>query len=1008
MKLHLDRNSLPSNAHRRLIEGLFFVALITTGCSSPSETVAPTPTDVILEVEIEEEESLSVIIDTDMGKDDILAIFFLLQRPEIQIRAISVSGVGQVSCDQGLRDLLGLLMLVGKENIPIACGNERPLQGQHAFPSSFGSYTEALKDLDLPDVEPNTGPTAPELLRSVIQSSPYKITLLTLGPLTNVAEALRSEPSLAGNISGIFVRGGLFDAPGNAPRNEFAELNIWVDPHAADIVLRSGAPITLVPLDVAYNAPRSELILIALQNSNIANSPVAVQNLFSSRLAATLLLDDSFYSFEQRLISVDTDGLRAGRFMFGQEGFIARVAVSIDPAKFETLILSTLSGETAKASSFDLEYGLVTESGSHSVLGKLVDESGLPIIDAPIQFELITLEGPGFYSAYSISGIVPTDANFGNLGYRVNVECNCSGPSNFSLNEASYVEGDSFVNLVENGDFSGGFESWNAWGSAIARTRAGDSPEERHLDVEATSEQVGYLNSFDFEVTPGASFTATFEARVSPTSIDSGSFVVIFLNDSAGISREYIPLEPASLSLKAEVSDENGSFQVDLPEDLEGQLLLKSTFAGTDTYFPAYSELAIDKAPESIPEIAKPVQKHRIGVRVIDGVGEFYDKETGLKFVPLGVNYVWFPEPSGITTLDWFRDDIYDSEQVARDFAALRERGYNTVRIFIDLCSDPENSPEGCLGDPYGGLNPDTLDKVVDVISVAKEEGIYLILTSNDAPYHGGYWQISDQGISEYFDDYRNHHYLTKSGVMAARIYWDDLMTGLIERGAEMEAVLGWQLLNEQWMFKFRPPLSLYAGEVNTANGKQYDLSDPEQKRSMVSDGVVFYISQLRDVILEHDPSALITMGFFAPQFPNPTSIGGEWYVDTEPLLESAQLDFFDFHAYLGEDISFAKIAENFGMVGYEEKPILLGEFGAFHFVYPSLRTAGRDAEQWIARSCELGFDGWLYWGYYSAPLFWDDSTWGFVDNDNYLMDLLSPKDLGEYCVGINVPTVGN
>ena len=108
-------------------------------------------------------------------------------------------------------------------------------------------------------------------------------------------------------------------------------------------------------------------------------------------------------------------------------------------------------------------------------------------------------------------------------------------------------------------------------------------------------------------------------------------------------------------------------------------------------------------------------------------------------------------------------------------------------------------------------------------------------------------------------------------------------MSGMQDRNAPFEVMLGWQLTNEFWLFKLKPPLDLTEGLVTSANGNTYDMADPEQKRQMVIDGTLYFMEEIVPIIHQYDPEGLTTMGFFSPQFPNETSIGGDWYVDTAP-----------------------------------------------------------------------------------------------------------------------------
>jgi len=385
--------------------------------------------------------------------------------------------------------------------------------------------------------------------------------------------------------------------------------------------------------------------------------------------------------------------------------------------------------------------------------------------------------------------------------------------------------------------------------------------------------------------------------------------------------------------------------------------------------------------------------EHRIGIRQVNGVGEFHDKQTDEKFTPRGVNYVFVPQGNNYTNLT-LKVGVYDPQRTRADFATLAKLGYNTVRVFLDHC----NRGPGCIGDVDNvGLNPEYLDNIADMMSAGREMGIYILFTSNDLPDQGGYAEEANTGSGATFAGYRNSYYLRPPAITATRRYWRDLLTGLTEREAAFDAVLGWQLLNEQWMFRHQPPLSLTSGIVETTTGS-YDLSNSDQKTQMVSDGIIYYIAQMKEEILMHDPTALVTMGFFVPEIAAP-----DWYVETASLLQKSELDFFDFHGYPG-GASLQKHAEYFGMLDYDAKPILLGEYGAFRHIYARIDSAARALTQWVVESCQYGFDGWLYWTYYPADASVGDRTWGFVDEENYLMDLFAPVNQPDPCLAVEIP----
>jgi hypothetical protein len=385
-------------------------------------------------------------------------------------------------------------------------------------------------------------------------------------------------------------------------------------------------------------------------------------------------------------------------------------------------------------------------------------------------------------------------------------------------------------------------------------------------------------------------------------------------------------------------------------------------------------------APSTAPE-------HIIGVRQVDGRGEFYDRVTGMTFVVRGANYVYVPHGGSYTT-QLLKVGVYDGARTRQDFKQLATKGFNTVRVFLDHCS----AGVGCIGDSDNeGLNAAYLDNITDMLTAAQEAGIFIQFTSNDLPDQGGYAEQANAASSDVFAGYRNSYYLTPGAVTATRRYWSDLLTGLRERSAATDHVLGWQLLNEQWMFLDQPPLSLTSGLVETTTGG-YDMSDPGQKRRMVSEGLIHYIAEVKAEILEDDPTALVTMGFFTPEIVAPG-----WYVETASLLAGADLDYFDFHAYPGFQ-PLGELVEAFGMVGYDAKPIVLGEYGAFRHVYPDLIPAARAITEWQAASCTHGFDGWIYWTYYPAADSVDDRTWGLTDEEGYMLDLLAPDTHPDPC----------
>jgi pyrimidine-specific ribonucleoside hydrolase len=193
------------------------------------------------------------VIDTDSQPDDWIAITWLLARNDATVRAITVSGSSTLGCDGSMRHVLRLLALAGKTGVPVACGRPTSAAADHLFPADWLPSTQALTDVGrLPEpVDAPSARPAVDVLRAAISTSPAPVVLVALGPLTNVADLLASaDPGATANIADIVVMGGAVDVAGNVGGDHAAaEWNVFVDPAAANDVLRSGAHVTLIALD---------------------------------------------------------------------------------------------------------------------------------------------------------------------------------------------------------------------------------------------------------------------------------------------------------------------------------------------------------------------------------------------------------------------------------------------------------------------------------------------------------------------------------------------------------------------------------------------------------------------------------------------------------------------------------------------------------------------------------------------------------------------------------------
>jgi len=310
----------------------------------------------------------AVVIDTDMAVDDWLAILYLLQRSDVSVEAITVTGAGEAHCGPGTRHAFDLLALAGDPDVPVSCGRETPLQGNHVFPDSWRDNVDNLVGLPLPS-NPHRASSqrGVDLLTSTVRSAAGKVVLLTLRPLTNVAQALESEPSLVDNIEMIYIMGGAVDVPGNLQvpgveiENSVAEWNIYVDPHAAAVVFESGAPITLVSLDATDDAPVTMAFYRRLEADHATPEAdfgyqvlTEMQDfisfggcLFWDPLAAAVATDESLVSIQvESLKVIEEEGPESGRTLAAEGGNSVRVCTGADGPRFEQVFLDALNGQS--------------------------------------------------------------------------------------------------------------------------------------------------------------------------------------------------------------------------------------------------------------------------------------------------------------------------------------------------------------------------------------------------------------------------------------------------------------------------------------------------------------------------------------------------------------------------------------------------------------------------------------------------------------------------------------
>lgn len=193
-----------------------------------------------------------IIIDTDPGQDDAVAILLALAAPELKVLGLTIVA-GNVSLDRTVKNALQVCELAGRSDLPVFAGCDRPIR--HTLETAEHVHgASGLDGTDLPDpVMTVQAAHAVDFIIETLSDAPTNtITLCPLGPLTNIATALQRAPEIAPKIKEIVLMGGAYFEVGNM--TPAAEFNIYVDPEAAEIVFKSGIAITMLPLDVTHKA----------------------------------------------------------------------------------------------------------------------------------------------------------------------------------------------------------------------------------------------------------------------------------------------------------------------------------------------------------------------------------------------------------------------------------------------------------------------------------------------------------------------------------------------------------------------------------------------------------------------------------------------------------------------------------------------------------------------------------------------------------------------------------
>ena len=289
-----------------------------------------------------------VIIDTDPGTDDALAILLALNSPELKVEALTVVA-GNVTAPIGLDNALGILALANRCDLPVSQGAQIPIHGKLTI-EPFWNGPNGLGGAQLPTSRCKADPRfGPDVIIELVHKYPHEITLIPIGPETNIALAVLKDPTIVTLVKRVVLMGGSISG-GNV--NGAAEFNVMADPEAANIVFNAGWPITMVGLDVTeitlmQNADVAELEKNAGPEAKFAAAVARFQiglyqgtgfggGAIHDALAVGAVIDPTFLTTKSLRVDVETEGRFArGETIANRNGTIDKTVPVAD--HFETV-----------------------------------------------------------------------------------------------------------------------------------------------------------------------------------------------------------------------------------------------------------------------------------------------------------------------------------------------------------------------------------------------------------------------------------------------------------------------------------------------------------------------------------------------------------------------------------------------------------------------------------------------------------------------------------------------
>jgi hypothetical protein len=372
---------------------------------------------------------------------------------------------------------------------------------------------------------------------------------------------------------------------------------------------------------------------------------------------------------------------------------------------------------------------------------------------------------------------------------------------------------------------------------------------------------------------------------------------------------------------------------------------------------------SIDAGPRS--DARQPVMP-RIGVRD----GQFVEASSGKPFYPRGFNYIRLRRGWHGT----FAPQSYDAARAEAMLADLAERGFNTVRVFID-----HRSPNGVVSSADAEeLSPQYMANFLDFLRRARRHKIYVVPSLIHLPINRRYGEIAG-GAPEKMSSV-NRYYLDQGRIDAKARYAADFVTAIKQHDRDLlPSVFAYELDNETHFLATRPPFSLTEGTLTPADGKTYDLSSQDDLQRMADEHVVRWANACTEAIRAVDPEAMVSTNVFtfrAVGRSGPGRLRSDRSRDgrfpARPLaLARSKLSYLDVHFYsAGDHEMFRRDLESIEFEAFRAacrkagKPMIMGEFGSFKSAQKTVAEAATAVAELLEKVRQRGFVGLLYWTY--------------------------------------------